>query len=316
MLGDFPTALGVAIIFLIPRKSGDFSGDVFLLLGVFISLLIPLKSGDAGVDATGDTKVSKGILGVFTESKSKLVVFPGVPGADSFKKDRLNTLLGVLMVASALGVVTLTVAGVLVTDRFADWGVFFAEPGVFGVAAILTAFEGVFWADFGVFLAERGVFFCGVGDVTLISGAMSEALLEDLGVTAADFFAETGVLAGVFLALVLAGVFWAGVLTGVLLVGIFFFGVGDVTTMGGTFIGVFDPAFFLDGAGVFIISANPSKLASLVVTFFRPTLLSGVFLPFRVTTGVLVVFLVITICSGDKACPVDCAAKLNEEGTS
>ena len=113
------------------------------------------------------------------------------------------------------------------------------------------------------------------------------------------FFALTGVLgvlAGVFLALtgVLAGVFFA--LTGVL-------------------AGVFLAAAFKAFAGVFIISAKPSKLASFVV-FLTGAALKGVLRPFLVlgTTGVFLAFLEITMSSGDKACPV--FEKSKDLGTS
>ena len=54
--------------------------------------------GDLG-EVTGDTKVSRGMFGVLTESKSKLVLFPGVETDDAFSSDlRLFIrLLGVLM---------------------------------------------------------------------------------------------------------------------------------------------------------------------------------------------------------------------------
>ena len=114
------------------------------------------------MDDIGETKVSNGIFGVLTESKSKAVVFPpGVDTLEAFNRDFrfFSKLLGVRMNASGLGVVT--------------FGDFEGDEGVFA---------GVFLAaDFGVF---AGVFFA-----------------TDLGVLAGDFFAaDFGVLTGDFLA--------------------------------------------------------------------------------------------------------------------
>jgi len=133
-----------------------------------------------------------------------------------------------------------------------------------------------------LFLTLAGVFLALTGVLGILAGVLA-------GVFAGVFLA----LAGVFLAL--AGVFLA--LTGVL---------GDLAGV----LAAFRPL-----AGVFIISAKPSKLASLVV-FLTGAALKGVLRPFLVlgTTGVFLAFLEITMSSGDKACPV--FEKSKDLGTS
>ena len=139
------------------------------------------------MDDIGETKVSNGIFGVLTESKSKAVVFPpGVDTLEAFNRDVrfFSKLLGVRMNASGFGVVTFgdfegdegVFAGVFLA---ADFGVF---AGVFLAADLLGVLAGVFFsADFGVL----------AGDF----------LAADLGVLAGDFFeADLGVLAGDILA--------------------------------------------------------------------------------------------------------------------
>ena len=76
------------------------------------------------MDDIGETKVSNGIFGVLTESKSKAVVFPpGVDTLEAFNRDVrfLSKLLGVRMNASGFGVVTF---GDFEGDEAADRGVF------------------------------------------------------------------------------------------------------------------------------------------------------------------------------------------------
>ena len=241
--------------------------------------------GDLG-EVTGDTKVSRGMFGVLTESKSKLVLFPGVETDDAFSSDlRLFIrLLGVLMYASGVGVVTLgdfdgeagvftgedAFAGVFLAADFGVLaGVFFATDfGVFAGVFLTADFgvlTGVFFAtDFGVFAgvfltADFGVLtgadFAGVlagvfAGVLVAASAISS--VEDFGVLAGVFLAaDFGVLAGVFLAAdlgVLAGVFLAadlGVLAGVLLAADFGVLAGVFLTADlGVFAGVFLAADF------------------------------------------------------------------------
>ena len=114
---------------------------------------------------------------------------------------------------------------------------------------------------------------------------------------AVEALAGVAALAGVFLALF--GVALAGDFEGVALVGVAFFTLLGVAFAGVAFLGVAAAALGL--AGVFIISAKPSKLASLVDTFLAGAFLNGVLRPFFAKTGVLCFFLEIVMFSGDKA---------------
>ena len=152
--------------------------------------------GEAGVlDDIGETKVSNGIFGVLTESKSKAVVFPpGVDTLEAFNRDFrfFSKLLGVRMNASGFGVVTFgdfegdegVFAGVFLA---ADFGVF---AGVFLAADLLGVLAGdLFSADFGVL---AGDFLA--ADLGVLAG---DFLAVDWGVFAGDFLAaDLGVLAG------------------------------------------------------------------------------------------------------------------------
>jgi len=123
-----------------------------------------------------------------------------------------------------------------------------------------------------------------VAFLTLLGVALGVAFLALLGVT-------LGVAFLTLLGVALAGVFFA------------LFGVSAFSGFFTLLFGVVAP-FFKAFAGVLSISANPSKLASLVVTFLRgTTFFSGVFRPF-LTKGVLAFSffaLDIVMSSGDKA---------------
>ena len=238
-----------------------------------LTLIDCFLPGDLG-EVTGDTKVSRGMFGVLTESKSKLVLFPGVETDDAFSSDlRLFIrLLGVLMYASGVGVVTLgdfdgeagvftgedAFAGVFLAADFGVLaGVFFATDfGVFAGVFLTADFgvlTGVFFAtDFGVFAgvfltADFGVL-TGADFAGVLAGVFAGVLVAASAISSVEDF---GVLAGVFLAAdfgVLAGVFLAadlGVLAGVLLAADFGVLAGVFLTADlGVFAGVFLAADF------------------------------------------------------------------------
>jgi hypothetical protein len=239
--------------------------------------------------------MSKGILGVLTESKSKAVSFPGVPVADSLK------VTDVVEIVLFLGDGVLPLGfGEILTFK----GVFLVLLGAAPLG--VTAFAGVFLALLGVtvfagvFLALLGVAaFAGVALVVLGVAALAGVFL------AGDFLALLGVVAfaGVFLALLgvaaLAGVFL--VLLGVAaLTGVFLtlFGVATflalfgVAALTGDFLALFGMATF---AGVFL--AGVAFLALLGVAAF-----AGVFLALlgvTAFTGLFFTFLGVASLAGD-----------------
>ena len=236
-------------------------------------------------------------MGVLIASKSNAVwLSPGVAVAE-VSNLALLALLGEALLGVAFAGVFLALLGVALA------GVFLALLGV--------ALTGVFLTLLGVALAT-GVFFALLGvalgvalaGVALAGVALAGVALAGVTLAGVVFLALLGValagvaaLAGVFLALF--GVALAGDFEGVALVGVAFFTLFGVAFAGVAFLGVAAAALGL--AGVFIISAKPSKLASLVDTFLAGAFLNGVLRPFFAKTGVLCFFLEIVMFSGDKA---------------
>ena len=174
-MGLFFTAFGV-FLGVAAFLAGDFLGELLAAAGVFIMAEMPSKLGvptesfflaagdaflaDLGVPAatvalrvdllSGETNISRGMLGVWTAEKSKAVLFkPGV----------LATDFGVFFGLAAL---------------LADLGVFFGLSGTDFFAATL-----------GVFLGLRDLLLIGFGVATVFAtlAEVLDDLAADLGVT-------------------------------------------------------------------------------------------------------------------------------------
>jgi hypothetical protein len=189
--------LGVAISFFNPLKSGVFVflGDVIVFLFPRISGVFPRLSifGDFFLlNVRGDTKVSRGIAGVFTESKSNVVSFKG--GVDSVScKNDVDADLGLLIFEDS-GVLPL-----LGVDSEDESGTTFDSRGdfLFALAVILDLCAAVgvtldgdwivcFAFDFLVNALERiGPFRHGVA--FRLEGVFLPTLAKTLGVFALTF---------------------------------------------------------------------------------------------------------------------------------
>ncbi len=256
---------------------------------------------------SGETNISRGMFGVFTEEKSNALRSSSAEDEDAtgvlpkarFRADFFNDM-GEGVSAETFGVAALLVGDALFLGLFlADLvGDFLAGVGVF---------FGVVLTDFGVaagdFLADLGVFF---GDTLADLGVFFGDALADFGVALGDFAADLGVFVADF-GVLAAGVLGVGAgfsgdpLVDLAEAGVVFFGATDLADFGVLLMAAV-AAFF--GAGVFMRFASPSRLTSFPADVFFSAFLNGVFLPFFVTTTAALVLFLMTMLSGERACPV------------
>ncbi len=259
----FVMEAGVFVVFL--RDAGVFVKDFFALFGVGAGFGVFVGDffANVGVFAAGDVLVAFGVLGA-----GDLVGIFGVFLTDLGVFLRMAFLGEAVFLLADFGVFFVMEAGVFAVflrGVKVFVGDFFALFGAAGVACF-GVFAGDFFADFGVFFSV-GAGVVAAGDALVALGVVG---VEGFATFLGDFLADFGVFSTDF------GVFFAD------------FGV---------FLGV---AFFA-GAGVFSRSETPPRLTSLPDLLFGGAFLKGVFRPFFIGTGVLAVFLVMMMSSGERA---------------